>query len=744
VKIGELILQLVVQGKDAAAELRKYDSEQRKTEAGSRKLDATTKAFGSTLKKLTLMIGGVYGVYRLLTTTIKSAITKSNAQEEAEARLTAALRIHGRATEENIAALKRLAAERQRITKFGDEETLSAMAMLGTFDLEVATIKKMTPLMQDIATMTSKTTGEQIGLENAAKLVGMAMEGQAGRLKQAGISVRKYEDELKAATTDMEKASLVIKILEENAGGMAEAVGQTDAAAFKQLTNAIGDNLEKMGNWIKKGLGPAARLLTDLISSTKEESDALTRIKSKSQIARIEFDRLADSLLKLASKEKLSAEEMRARNSLIDDLKSKYPNYLSNLDKEKDGYRDIAQKISDARTKLEDYYRQQIALATATQFKDQIADIAVKMEGYQTALDNYNKGIYTTFKINKEQTVSGAAAAKHIKDRMAELKQQIDLLQQSYDRAYKKALEFGGVEPPETPPPPSDGDEKVKLTEAEAKAQFEINRILAERGGIQSEIKFWTEVKNGLDETDLEQKLQILIIEDKIAGLIEKQKEEQKKLTDEQKRTLAQQEAAVDLANQLSNRFADALVTQWQQGKSAIKAWGDVVSQMIQQIAAEILAKAAVWALFSVVTGGTGASLGKFIFSGNLSSIGTLAGFQTGGYTGDGDPSQIAGVTHKREVVFESSITHQNLPELLALRSALQRGYNLGNLMQPRTIIVQGGPDYDFERLERRLDTIAEKVNQPPQVKITSNVDAQKFYEDQIIPAANRLERKVT
>lgn len=803
-KIGELILQLVVQGKDAAAELRKYDSAQKQTEAGTRRLDASTKAFSATLKKMTFAVGGIYGAYRLLTTTIKSAITRSNAQEEAEARLTAALRNHGQATEENIARLKRLAAERQRVTKFGDEETISALAMLATFDLQVKDLERLIPRMQDVATMTNKTTGEQIGLENAAKLVGLAMESQAGRLKQAGISVRKYEDELKAATTDSEKMAIVLKILDENAAGMAEAVGTTDSAALRQMTNAIGDNLEKLGAWIKRGLGPAARLITGMISGIEKESDQLRK-------QRAELNLNAGVLKSYYEQEKLSNYELKNRNELFEKLRKQYPGYFKDIDLEKAKYEDIAAAIE----KINDNLVKKIRIKVYEEEIEALARQQMEIEKADEKLRKENEEYLTAQKKAMAEGYDFETIQRYTywidvnKKKLEENRLEYENLGSEIIKLQKKINDTEFIEPP---PPPDTGEQSeiVELTEAEAKAQFEINRILAERAGIAQEIKFWENEKAKLNADDLEQRLQILMIEQKIETLKKRQADEankqaekdikaqaeidlllarradsQKEINDrareiayweERLKTLTgdskevqlekvqiedrilelkkeqaaaqaefneMEKAAIDLANQLSGRFADALVTQWQQGKSAIKAWGDAVSQMIQQIAAEIIAKAAVWALFGVVTGGSGAGAGKFIFSGNLASLGTLLGFDSGGYSGDGDPSKVAGVVHKRELVFESRITQNNLPDLLALRSALQKGYTVRQLMQPQAIIIQG-PDYDFQRLEKRLDVIAEKVNQRPAVTINSNLDALKFYEEDLLPAQKTHERKIS
>lgn len=58
-------------------------------------------------------------------------------------------------------------------------------------------------------------------------------------------------------------------------------------------------------------------------------------------------------------------------------------------------------------------------------------------------------------------------------------------------------------------------------------------------------------------------------------------------------------------------------------------------------------------------------------------------GFATGGYTGDGGKLEPAGIVHKGETVFESGITRDNKKELLGIRSLMQKGYKLKDLLMP-------------------------------------------------------------
>jgi hypothetical protein len=77
-----------------------------------------------------------------------------------------------------------------------------------------------------------------------------------------------------------------------------------------------------------------------------------------------------------------------------------------------------------------------------------------------------------------------------------------------------------------------------------------------------------------------------------------------------------------------------------------------------------------------------GIALGAGIIAA-FNGIRSQLGFRSGGYTGDGDKNDTAGVVHRGETVFESEITRPNLTELLGLRRLLQKGYRLKDLLLP-------------------------------------------------------------
>ncbi|HQB10019.1 MAG TPA: hypothetical protein PLW37_09130 [bacterium] len=70
-------------------------------------------------------------------------------------------------------------------------------------------------------------------------------------------------------------------------------------------------------------------------------------------------------------------------------------------------------------------------------------------------------------------------------------------------------------------------------------------------------------------------------------------------------------------------------------------------------------------------------------------------GFASGGYTGDGSKEEEAGIVHKGEVVLESGIVKGQLPEILKLRSLLQKGIKIKDIIaQP---IINSIPNINYQ-----------------------------------------------
>lgn len=221
--------------------------------AGLKKADAEMKSFSSQATSAMLSLGaavaGVFGT--------KAALSAADQDVRAMQRLEAVLRATGGAAGMTAKEIGAYASELQRTTNFGDEATVQAAALLGTFrQLGGDQFKRTLSLAQDLAEL------KEIGLTEAANQLGKALndpiQGLA-MLRKIGIQFTAEEKErtkAMAAAGDMIGAqNVMLKAMGEMFGGTAASA----ASAMTQIQNYIGDVGEEIG----KRLLPLMKLLAE-------------------------------------------------------------------------------------------------------------------------------------------------------------------------------------------------------------------------------------------------------------------------------------------------------------------------------------------------------------------------------------------------------------------------------------------------------------------------------------------------
>lgn len=165
----------------------------------------------------------------------------------------------------STAAFLHQAAALQDTTKFADDATVSAQAMLGTFHMTESQILRLTPLVQDYAAKFG------VDLVTAAKQVGRAVAGSAGALQRNGIVL----DENAYAADHF---GTVLGALRENAGGFAAQEGETLTGQIAILKNNLMDLAEGVG------VG-ATEAFSDMAGAVKFLSDRFDDLDPATQSA---------------------------------------------------------------------------------------------------------------------------------------------------------------------------------------------------------------------------------------------------------------------------------------------------------------------------------------------------------------------------------------------------------------------------------------------------------------------------
>ena len=208
------------------------------------------------------------GVAYKLTDWTRGFVRLSTEASDAAAGLADQLHSTGQYTAGSVEDLRAYASERQKVTKFDDDGTVAMMANLATYQMSAAEIKRVTGLVQDLA------TAKRMDLVTASDLVGKAFQGETGTLSRYGIII---DDNLSAT----QKYEAVVQKLSATFGGRAQAAATTFSGRLAQMGNRWDDLKQAVGDFITESdamgriLDYLAQKLTDLENWLAANEDAV-------------------------------------------------------------------------------------------------------------------------------------------------------------------------------------------------------------------------------------------------------------------------------------------------------------------------------------------------------------------------------------------------------------------------------------------------------------------------------------
>jgi hypothetical protein len=194
-------------------------------------------------------------------------------QEDAVARMTAALKANGGQAGITSQEIQSMASSLQKVTTFGDEATISASALLLTFhkvrnemgkgnDIFNRTIKAS----QDLASALG------MDLQSATMQLAKALENPItgmGALGRSGTQFTEQQKEmiktLVASGNQLKAQAMILDVVESQYKGTAEAMRKTTSGTIKGAMDELGDTMEQFGQIIAQSLIPFVNKLTDII-----------------------------------------------------------------------------------------------------------------------------------------------------------------------------------------------------------------------------------------------------------------------------------------------------------------------------------------------------------------------------------------------------------------------------------------------------------------------------------------------
>ena len=247
-KVGEAIIDIRARMDKLEGDLKKAE---RKTKDSAGAMSKSFKGVALSAKAIGAALATVYAGAKFISF-MRENVRLANEQEKAERKLSAILKSTGNAAGFTSKEMFKYAAELQKVTTYGDEVTISAMAIMATFkEISGNVFKRSIKVSQDLATIMGTD------LKSAVVQVGKALNAPVqnlSALSRAGIQFTKAQSslikELWNSNRQMEAQQLILEELESQFGGSASAVAETFGGKIEQIANAWGDYREEVGKII--------------------------------------------------------------------------------------------------------------------------------------------------------------------------------------------------------------------------------------------------------------------------------------------------------------------------------------------------------------------------------------------------------------------------------------------------------------------------------------------------------------
>ncbi len=363
---------------------------------------ADTKQAISNMAKFAAGIGAAIVVGKKLIQIGADMVNAYGKQEQAEARLATAIKSTGREAEINQKSLSKLASQLQSVTTYGDEATISAMAMVQQLsNLSQEGLKQVTPAMLDFAAAMG------VDLQTAASLIGKTLGSSTNALSRYGI-------EIDATATPTEKLAQLTEALNEKFGGTAEALGETFFGKTTRLKNAIGDIAESGGLLIAQFLDPAVTALTDFATASGTALAEWVELRNAQHAIDTGENTLADEILIAQNALTKLAEEYDKKKTKLTELEDwltsqgQIPEYTAS-------WMDLAEEVAQLGVKVENAEYNLKSLEGQFEIEsDAAAAAAAQTREYNAALteaavlvERY-KGKFLPEELTEEQEISAA------------------------------------------------------------------------------------------------------------------------------------------------------------------------------------------------------------------------------------------------------------------------------------------------------------------------------------------------
>lgn len=187
-------------------------------------------------------------------------------QFNAEQKLTTAMKANLNATDNQITSIKKLTSAQQELGVVGDEAQLAGIAQLSMYKLQISSIEKLIPAMNDLIVARDGLNASVGTATDMGKKFAETLNGETESLKEVGIYFTEAEKKILQYGTEADKVNLIIQKVNSTVGNMNTSMANTPLGQIQQLNNLMGDIKEQIGQIVSNLTATVIPVLSDILS----------------------------------------------------------------------------------------------------------------------------------------------------------------------------------------------------------------------------------------------------------------------------------------------------------------------------------------------------------------------------------------------------------------------------------------------------------------------------------------------
>lgn len=218
----------------------------------SKSLQGIQKSAESTSKSMELVknaMGLAAGYFSLegIVDFCKDAMNASNEAATATQRLQTTMSNVKGTTQAQIASVAAYTDALQQNTTISHVANETGASQLATFGMSAAAIKQLLPALDNMAVAQNGVNVTSSQMQQTATQLGRAVAGNTGMLSRYGIVLTTAQQKLFKQGNQAKNTAMLVQLLKQKYGDMANAMAKTPAGRIEQLKNAWEDVKEEIG-----------------------------------------------------------------------------------------------------------------------------------------------------------------------------------------------------------------------------------------------------------------------------------------------------------------------------------------------------------------------------------------------------------------------------------------------------------------------------------------------------------------